>query len=155
MLATVAAGYTLAAILAGPIGDRVGAARVVFWCVGRLRHRPAHRRLRPELASWYYAIIFPVAFAGGMVMTLSWAILFRLMPPEQRGAISGIATTTKGWALIFGPLVAGLLIDIFEPYLDATDGYQILWPFCALLVVASIPIVAAVMEARRRRRPIS
>jgi MFS family permease len=79
-----------------------------------------------------------------MVMTLSWAILFRLMPPEQRGAISGIATTTKGWALIGGPLVAGLLIDLAEPHLEATQGYQILWPFCALLVVASIPIVARV-----------
>ena len=66
------------------------------------------------------------------------------MPPEQRGAISGIATTTKGWALIFGPLVAGVLIDISEPHLEATQGYQILWPFCALLVVASIPIVARV-----------
>jgi Na+/melibiose symporter-like transporter len=31
ILATVAAGYTCAAILAGPIGDRAGAARVVFW----------------------------------------------------------------------------------------------------------------------------
>jgi MFS family permease len=66
------------------------------------------------------------------------------MPPEQRGAISGIATTTKGWALIGGPLVAGLLIDIFAPYLESTDGYQVLWFFCALLVLASIPIVARV-----------
>ena len=105
VLLAVAAGYTLAAILAGPDRRPVGAARVVFWAVDRLRDRPPDRRLRPDAGtSWYYAIIFPVAVAGGMVMTLSWALLFTLMPPEQRGAISGIATTTKGWALIFGPL---------------------------------------------------
>jgi MFS family permease len=144
ILGTVAAGYTTAAILAGRIGDRVGPARVVFWSSVVYGTGLLLAGLAQSWESWYYAFIFPVSVAGGMVMTLSWAILFRLMPAEQRGAISGIATTTKGWALIFGPLVAGLLIDIWEPYLDATEGYQILWPFCALLVLASIPIVARV-----------
>ena len=144
ILAVVAAGYTFAAILAGPIGDRVGPPRVVFWASVVYATGLLIAGFAQSWESWYYAFIFPVSVAGGMVMTLSWAILFRLMPAEQRGAISGIATTTKGWALIGGPLVAGLLIDIWQPYLDATDGYQILWPFCALLVVASIPIVGRV-----------
>jgi MFS family permease len=144
ILATVAAGYTFAAILAGPLGERVGAARVVFWSSVLYAAGLVVAGIAQSWESWYYAIIFPVAVAGGMVMTLSWAILFQLMPPEQRGAISGIATTTKGWALIGGPLVAGLLIDIFAPYLESTDGYQVLWFFCALLVLASIPIVARV-----------
>jgi MFS family permease len=144
ILATVAAGYVLAAILAGPLGDRVGAARIVFWSSVVYAAGLVVAGIAQSWESWYYAIIFPVSVAGGMVMTLSWAILFQLMPPEQRGAISGIATTTKGWALIGGPLVAGLLIDIFAPYLESTDGYQVLWFFCALLVLASIPIVARV-----------
>jgi Major Facilitator Superfamily len=122
----------------------VGAARVVFWASVVYATGLLIAGFAQSWESWYYAIIFPVSVAGGMVMTLSWAILFRLMPPEQRGAISGIATTTKGWALIGGPLVAGLLIDLAEPHLEATQGYQILWPFCALLVLASIPIVARV-----------
>ncbi len=153
ILAVVAAGYTFAAILAGPIGDRVGAARVVFWASVVYATGLLIAGFAQSWESWYYAFIFPVSVAGGMVMTLSWAILFRLMPPEQRGAISGIATTTKGWALIGGPLVAGLLIDLWEPYLDATDGYQILWPFCALLVVASIPIVARVWRESEAAEP--
>lgn len=144
ILATVAAGYVCAAILAGRVGDRAGAARVVFWSSVVYGAGLFIAGFAQSWESWYYAFIFPVSVAGGMVMTLSWAILFQLMPPEQRGAISGIATTTKGWALIFGPLAAGLLIDIFEPYLEATNGYQILWPFSALLVLASIPIVARV-----------
>ena len=39
------------------------------------------------------------------------------MPPGQRGAISGIATTTKGLGLIFGPLLAGILIDLAQALL--------------------------------------
>ncbi len=147
VLATVAAGYTLAAILAGTLGDRLGAARVVFWASIVYGAGLLTGGFAQTWHSWYYAVIFPVSIAGGMVMTLSWAILFKLMPSEQRGAVSGIATTTKGWALIGGPLVAGILIDVLGPHFEATQGYQVLWPFCALLVLASIPIVARVWRA--------
>ena len=44
-------------------------------------------------------------------MTLAWGLLFKLMPPHERGAIAGLATTTKGLGLIIGPLVAGAAID--------------------------------------------
>ena len=63
--------------------------------------------------------MFVVAIAGGTVMTLAWGLLFKLMPPDDRGAISGLATTTKGIGLIVGPLLAGALIDILRPYLPA------------------------------------
>jgi MFS family permease len=154
VLATVAAGYTLAAFMAGPLGDRVGIARVVFWAAIVYAGGLLVGGFAQTWKDWYYAIVFPVAIAGGLVMTLSWALLFRLMPAEQRGAISGIATTTKGWALIFGPLAAGILIDALEPYLSATDGYQVLWPFCAILVLASIPIVANVLRVEEAGEPL-
>jgi MFS family permease len=154
VLATVAAGYTLAAFMAGPLGDRVGIARVVFWAAIVYAGGLLVGGFAQTWKDWYYAIVFPVAIAGGLVMTLSWAVLFRLMPAEQRGAISGIATTTKGWALIFGPLAAGILIDALEPYLSATDGYQVLWPFCAILVLASIPIVANVLRVEEAGEPL-
>jgi MFS family permease len=147
VLATVAAGYTLAAILAGTLGDRLGAARVVFWASIVYGTGLLTGGFAQTWHSWYYAIIFPVAIAGGMVMTLSWAILFKLMPSEQRGAVSGIATTTKGWALIGGPLLAGILIDLLDSHLPATQGYQVLWPFCAVLVLASVPIMAGILRA--------
>ena len=34
---------------------------------------------------WYYALIAPVAMAGGVVMTLAWALLFKVMPATDRG----------------------------------------------------------------------
>jgi MFS family permease len=86
-------------------------------------------------------------------MTLSWALLFKLMPAQHRGAISGIATTTKGWGLLIGPLVAGIAIDLFSPYLEGTDGYQVLWPVCALPVLAAIPIVASLVRVEEGGGP--
>ena len=73
--------------------------------------------LAQEWHNWYYGLILPVAVAGGTVMTLSWALLFKLMPAEHRGAIAGLATTTKGLGLLIGPLVAGVMIDVMKPYL--------------------------------------
>ena len=146
MLFTVAAGYVVAALVAGRLGDRLGLARTILYAscvygVGLL-----FAGLASAWHDWYYAFIFPVAIAGGTVMTLSWALLFKLMPAQHRGAISGIATTTKGWGLLIGPLVAGIAIDLFSPYLKSTDGYQMLWPVCALPVLAAIPIVAGLVR---------
>ena len=147
VLATVAVGYVIAAVAAGPLGDRFGLARTILYasCVYGLGLLLAG--LGNQWHNWYYGLILPVAVAGGTVMTLSWALLFKLMPPEHRGAISGIATTTKGWGLLIGPLVAGVMIDAFSPYLKKTDGYQVLWPVCAVPVLLAIPIVATLLRA--------
>jgi MFS family permease len=90
---------------------------------------------------WYLGLMFPVAVAGGAVMTLAWGLLFKLMPPEHRGAASGLATTTKGVGLIIGPIAAGGAIDLLSPYLEATDGYQVLWPLLGVPILAVIPLV--------------
>jgi MFS family permease len=147
VLATVAVGYVIAALVAGPLGDRFGLARTILYasCVYGLGLALAG--LGNAWHNWYYGLILPVAIAGGTVMTLSWALLFKLMPPEHRGAISGIATTTKGWGLLIGPLVAGVMIDALSPYLKKTDGYQALWPVCAVPVLIAIPIVASLLRA--------
>jgi MFS family permease len=146
VLATVAVGYVFAALSAGWFGDRFGLARVIFgasfvYGIGLLA-----AGLATEWRSWYYAFILPVAAAGGTVMTLSWALLFKLMPAQHRGAISGLATTTKGIGLLVGPLAAGIMIDVMKPYLHKTNGYEILWPVCAVPVLAAIPLVASLIH---------
>jgi MFS family permease len=141
VLGAVAAGYVLAAIVAGRLGDRFGLARVIFlasfvYGTGYLVAGTAQ-----TWHDWYFALIVPVAAAGGTVMTLAWGLLFKLMPAHHRGAVSGLATTTKGLGLLLGAPIAGLAIDLARPYLHATDGYQILWPVCGLPVLAVIPLV--------------
>src|SRR5207248_1367861 len=96
--------------------------------------------------SWYLGLIAVVSIAGGTVMTLAWGLLYKIVPPQHRGAVSGLATTTKGIGLLVGAPLAGLAIDVARPHLDATDGYQVLWPFCGLLILGAIPLLVHLME---------
>jgi len=82
-----------------------------------------------------------------MVMTLAWGLLYKIVPVEHRGAVSGLATTTKGIGLLLGAPLAGLAIDLARPYLQETSGYQILWPVCGLPVLAAIPLLVRLMHA--------
>jgi MFS family permease len=145
VLATVAVGYVIAALGSWKLGNRLGLARVIFGASFVYGGGLLFAGLAQEWHNWYYGVILPVAIAGGTVMTLSWALLFKLMPAQHRGAISGLATTTKGIGLLIGPLVAGVMIDVMKPYLSKTDGYGMLWPVCALPVLAAIPLVASLI----------
>jgi MFS family permease len=149
ILGAVAAGYIVAAVFAGRIGDRIGLAPVItvasaVYGVGLLAGG-----LGTTWHAWYLVLIFLVAIAGGTVMTLAWGLLFKLMPPGERGAISGLATTTKGIGLVIGPLAAGAVIDILGPRLEKTDGYQALWPVLGVPILLAIPIVARLSRTER------
>ncbi|HEX5583575.1 MFS transporter [Gaiella sp.] len=149
ILAVVAGGYIVAALGAGRIGDRVGLARVivvasVVYGIGLLAGG-----LATTWHAWYLALIFVVAVGGGTVMTLAWGLLFKLMPPDERGAISGLATTTKGIGLVIGPLLAGAVIDLLGSTLEQTQGYQALWPLLGVPILLALPFVARLERAER------
>jgi MFS family permease len=151
VLAMVAAGYVVAAAGSGILGDRFGIGRVitgasVVYGLGLLGAGFAQ-----TWHSWYYGVIFPIAVAGGTVMTLAWGLLFKLMPDHDRGAITGLATTTKGLGLLIGAPAVGAAVDIFHPFLEQTDGYAAVWPACAIPVLAAIPLVALLADAESRR----
>jgi MFS family permease len=141
VLATVAGGYLVAALVAGPLGDRFGLARVIWlssilYGVGLLGGGLAR-----SWHSWYLGVVFVVSVAAGAVMTLAWGLLFKLMPARDRGAISGLATTTKGVGLLIGIPLAGVAIDALAPHLPSTHGYQVLWPLLGIPILAVIPLV--------------
>jgi Na+/melibiose symporter-like transporter len=150
VLATVAIGYVIAAILSGPVGDRFGLARVILMASFVYGGGLLVAGFARNWHDYYYGLIFPVAIAGGTVMTLSWGLLFKLMPARHRGAISGLATTTKGFGLLFGPLIAGGAIDLAAPYFKGTDGYEVLWPLCGAPILAVIPLVATLLRVEAR-----
>ena len=141
VLATVPAGYVVAAALAGRVGDRFGLARVIYYSSFLYGGGLLVAGLAQQWHDWYLALIFPVAVAGGAVMTLAWGLLFKLTPSAHRGTISGLATTTKGFGLIIGPIAAGAAMDIFGRYFESTDGYQLLWPLLSIPIIAVIPLV--------------
>jgi len=141
VLATVAGGYVVAALLAGRIGDRFGLARVIYFASFLYGGGLIVAGLAQQWHDWFLGLIFPVAIAGGAVMTLAWGLLFKLTPPEHRGTVSGLATTTKGFGLIIGPIAAGAAMDIFGRYFQSTQGYQLLWPLLGIPILAVIPLV--------------
>ncbi|HEY6068294.1 MAG TPA: MFS transporter [Gaiellaceae bacterium] len=147
ILGAVATGYVIAALVAGRLGDRFGIARVIFYASFVYGGGYLVAGSATTWHTWYFALIVPVSVAGGAVMTLAWGLLFKLMPEEHRGAVSGLATTTKGLGLLLGAPVAGAAIDLARPYLDATDGYQVLWPVCGIPILAAIPLVYQMMKA--------
>jgi MFS family permease len=153
ILGAVATGYVIAAIFAGRLGDRFGLARVILWASLVYGGGYLFAGTATTWHNWYFGFIVPVAIAGGTVMTLAWGLLFKLMPPEHRGAISGLATTTKGIGLLLGAPIAGAAIDLAEPWLDKTNGYQILWPVCGIPILAAMPLVYRLMRIEPRGTP--
>ncbi|MFN0154833.1 MAG: MFS transporter [Gaiella sp.] len=149
-LGAVAVGYVVAALFAGQLGDRFGLASVMV--VGCCLYGAALvlAGAAQQWHQWYLGIVFVVAVAAGAVMTLAWGLLFKLMPPAERGAIAGLATTTKGVGLIIGPLLAGGVIDVFSDSLEATNGYQALWPVLGVPILLSIPLMVKLVAAERR-----
>jgi MFS family permease len=150
VLATVAGGYVIAAAWAGRLGDRFGLARVIYYCSFIYGGGMFLGGLVQHWQDWYLALMFPVTIAGGAVMTLAWGLLFTLTPPEHRGAVSGLATTTKGFGLIIGPIAVGAAMDIFGGYFESTDGYQLLWPILAVPILAVIPLVRHLVQLETR-----
>jgi MFS family permease len=149
LLGAVATGYVIAALLASKLGDRFGIARVIFWSSWVYGCGFLVAGFASTWQTWYFALIIPVAVSGGLVMTLAWGLLFKLMPEEHRGAVAGLATTTKGLGLLLGAPIAGAAIDLARPYLPATNGYQILWPVCAIPILAVIPLVYKLMRVEQ------
>ena len=150
VLGAVAGGYIVAAAISGPLGDRFGLARVIVVCSIVYGGGLLAGGLAVEWHAWYVTPIFLVAIAGGSVMTLAWGLLFKLMPAADRGAVAGLATTTKGIGLVIGPLVAGAAIDILNSRLPETEGYQVLWPILGIPILLVVPLVASLIRAEER-----
>ncbi|HEX3268033.1 MAG TPA: MFS transporter [Gaiellaceae bacterium] len=152
VLGAVATGYVIAAIFAGRLGDRFGLARVIFFASFIYGGGFLAAGFAQEWHDWYFGFIAAVSIAGGTVMTLAWGLLYKIVPVEHRGAVSGLATTTKGIGLLVGAPLAGLAIDLSRPYFSATNGYQVLWPICGMLILGAIPLLVRLIEIEPRAK---
>jgi MFS family permease len=151
VLAVVAGGYVLAALSAGRLSDAYGIVRVAFFASLVYGIGLTAIVLAKQWHFWYYALIPPVAYAGGMVMTLAWGLLFKVMPANDRGAVAGLGIMTKGIGLLGGPIGVGALIDIFGGTLESTDGYAAMWPAVGIPVLLATPLVWLLGRPDRRR----
>ena len=150
ILAAVAGGYIVAALVAGRIGDRVGLARVIVVASTVYGTGLVARRARAGVARVVPRADLHRGDRGRDGDDARVGAPLQAHAPGQRGAISGLATTTKGSALVIGPLAAGAVIDLLEPRLEATEGYQALWPVLGLPILLVDPARRAARAGRVR-----
>lgn len=154
VIAVVLVLILIAAPVSGKLGDRFGKTRVVaiaLWLCGI-------GLLVPFFTQSPYLILptLPfVAFGGGVILTLPYAILMPLMPDEEHGLITGFYSFSRGLGILLGPALAGLAITVLRPTLQATDGYAAVWAVCGAAILASAafmaPLRAREAELRRDR----
>src|SRR5579884_3882564 len=154
VIAIVVVLVLIAAPISGKLGDKFGKTRVV------------------GIALWFYGlgllvpfftqspfIVLPilpfVAFGGGMILTLPYAILMPLMPDEEHGLITGFYSFSRGLGILLGPLLAGVAITAMRSLLPSTDGYAAMWLVCGASVLASLafmdPLSKREAEMRQER----
>jgi len=74
-----------------------------------------------------------------MFTPLPYSLMMGLMPSESHGA--GLYGFSGGVGLVLGPLVAGVAIELAEPFLESTQGYATVFGVVAAAILLSIPFV--------------
>lgn len=138
----------------GKAGDRFGKIRVarialIAYGVGFII--PALTTSKGIIA---VAIPF-IAFGGGAVMTLAYAILMPLMPENEHGLLTGFYSVSRGIGIIAGPILAGVAIALTSsgPF-AGTHGFQAVWIVCAAAALASLLFLRRLREADEDRREL-
>jgi MFS family permease len=142
--ASLAVGAGALVILAaspvsGKLADRVGRARVMqagLWVYGLGMIVPL-LTTSPGIVA---AVVPFVAFGGGVIMTLPYALLMPLMPGDRHGALSGFYSLSRGIGTALGPLLAGVAIALGRGPFAGTKGFAAMWAVCAAATLASIPL---------------
>jgi Na+/melibiose symporter-like transporter len=141
LLALVAPPVIVAALVAGPLADRVGHLRLLqgaplLYGLGLLAPAFVH-------SAWLLAGLPVAAFAAGVVMTLPYSLLLSVLPEGRQDQAAGVYGISRGFGLLLGPVLAGLAIELLAPVLSETQGYAALWLVAAAAVLGSLPLLVA------------
>jgi MFS family permease len=133
VVGAVAVVVLVASPVSGKLGDKVGRAKVMTWSlivygIG----------LVAPFATTNPALLVPalpmVAFGGGVIMTLPYALLMPMMPSDEHGALTGFYSVSRGIGVALGPALAGVAIQL------AGEEYRAMWLVCSAAILASIPL---------------
>lgn len=141
----------VAAPVSGKLGDRFGVTRVVrtsLWLYGGGLLLPAFTQ-----DPWLVLPFLPfIAFGGGMILSLPYAVLMPLMPEEEHGLITGFYSFSRGFGIMLGPLLAGGAISLLRQPFSSTQGYAAMWLVCGVSILASLAFMGPLVRQERRRR---
>lgn len=136
-------------LVGGSLGDLLGIRRVLGWGVVGFAMTTVMCALAPTAPLLIAGRALQGASAALMVPG-SLAIISSLFAEDQRGRAIGLWSGLSGVAMVVGPLVGGLLVDM-----DA-GGWR--WAFLAMLPLAVVVLVllpkVPVVPGRRTTAPI-
>ena len=125
VLAVVAGGYVTAAALSGLFGDRFGLGNVILgasWVYGLGLLSAGFAQ---QWHWWYYALDrarWPRP--GGIVMTLAWGLLYKIMPPATAARSPAWRPRPRGSASSSGRSPPGPRSTSSGPYLERHRGLR-------------------------------
>lgn len=151
VIGAVAAVVLVASPTSGRLGDRYGPGRVMVvalcvYAVGLLVPFLSHA---PEIV---LSVLPLIAFGGGVIMTLPYALLMPMMPSAEHGVVTGLYSLSRGLGTLCGPLVAGIAIQALSGPLAKTHGYSAMWLVSSASVVATIPLLVHLIRSLQRDR---
>lgn len=129
------------ALASGKLGDRYGTTRTMkagLWLYGAALVIPVFTTT-PVVLLPFVPII---AFGGGLVMTLPYAILIPLMPKDAHGILTGFYSLSRGLGVMLGPLLAGVAIQVLKGPFASTHGFAAMWIVTSGAILASIPVLS-------------
>ena len=148
VLAAVAGGYIVAALVAGRIGDRFGLARVIIVASCGVRRQACwSRRSRPGVARLVPRPHLPRRDRRRHRDDACLGTALQADAVGRAGRDLGPRDDDEGRGARHRPARGGRCDRPLEPHLEATDGYQALWPVLGVPILLAIPLVARLIRA--------
>ncbi len=140
--------YALGQPILGPLGDALGKARIIKWCLGVLAVALAASAIAPTIETLFVARVVAGLAAGGTIPLAIAMVGDRFPMAERQVALS---------QLLMAMLVGQMIGVIGSGFIGSITGWRWVMVLACVLVVASLVLSVAKLEARSDaiRRPFS
>jgi MFS family permease len=123
----------VASPVSGKLGDLLGRARIMLWTLLVYGVGLFVPFVTTDTAILLAVLPF-VAFGGGAIMTLPYALLMPMMPEDEHGALTGFYSVSRGIGVALGPALAGVAIQV------AGGDYRAMWLVSGAAILLSAPL---------------
>lgn len=146
--------YALAMMVAlsviGKAADKYGAVRVIIPAIVLFAISFIFVAYADNLMMFIISAVIG-AFGYGVCTPLSQTIVFKCVPPEQRGSASNTIYVGMDIGMLIGPYASGIVIEFFHSMLGSeVAGYSAMWLTMIVPVVAGLVLLLALRGRIRR-----
>lgn len=133
LLAVVVVCATAITLPAGRLSERVGRVRMVR-IAAWLGAAGTFLLIPSTSVIWVYGVGIVVGAAFGMLLSVDWALVTDLVPPDEAGRFMGISNLATAGAGILATAIGGPLLDLGNS-LHHNAGFPMLFGFLGLTLV--------------------